>query len=68
MSQALVAGGIIVAFFALWWTTRRIGRRDREKHEQSEAIWQENTELRRVVTEMAKERHAQGANQRGKSH
>ena len=57
MSQFLVIGGIAVAVLLLWRITKRIERRDREKHRQSAAMERENSELRHVVTEMAMEKH-----------
>ena len=56
MSENIVIGAIFVAaFLVLWWTTNRIGKRDRRK--QSSAMEQENAELRHVVTEMSMEKH-----------
>jgi hypothetical protein len=68
MPQIVVAGGIIVAFLALWWITNRIGYRDRKKNTKA-LMQQENSELRHIVMEMAKERHSlQNDNHRRNSH
>jgi ABC-type nickel/cobalt efflux system permease component RcnA len=61
-----VIGGIIVAFLALWWATRKIKMHERAKDNLSAAMSRENSELRHVVTEMAKERHHWADDGRGK--
>jgi hypothetical protein len=66
-SQMYVIGGIVVAFLLLWWSTAKIKMRGREKDDRSAAMLRENSELRHVVTEMAKERHQHDDGNRGKS-
>jgi hypothetical protein len=65
-SQMCVIGGIVIAFLALWWTTAKIKMRGREKDDRSADMSRENSELRHVVTEMAKERHQHDDGGRGK--
>ncbi len=67
MDQILVAGGIGFFLLVLWWITHRIRSRDRESSRRSAAMQQENSQLRHVVTEMAMEKHRNGADRRGRS-
>ena len=55
MSQIMVIGGIFIAFVVLWLATRSISRQSHKKH--SIQVERENSELRHVVMEMAKEKH-----------
>lgn len=66
-SQMYAIGGIVVASLLLWWATARIKIRGRDKDDRSAAISCENSELRHVVTEMAKERHQHDDGGRRKS-
>ena len=66
-SQIYVIGGIVVAFLLLWWATGKIRARERDKDSLSAAMSRESSELRHVVTEMAKERHQHEDGGRGKN-
>jgi hypothetical protein len=56
MSQMIVIGGIIAAVLLLWWVTTRAANRGR-KNKNPTAMQRENTALRHIVSEMAKEKH-----------
>ena len=56
MSQLIVLAAIGGALVMLWWATARIGRQHRLKSSHFEVDY-ENDELRRTVTEMAKDRY-----------
>ena len=67
MPPLIVVGVIAAVAFALWWVTSGIGRQGGNK--KSDALHNENLELRHVVTEMAMERHqSRGNSHHRKSH